>query len=58
MSTYMMPGWHGCLDHNRNHCGDCQTCDCHNPAYRSGWDSVVEACNYRLTWPDVPPDEW
>jgi hypothetical protein len=26
-STYLRP-WHGCIDHNHNHCPDCRTCDC------------------------------
>ncbi len=24
-----VPVWHGCLDHNANHCAECASCDCH-----------------------------
>jgi hypothetical protein len=25
----LLKPWHGCMDHNRNHCPECRTCDCH-----------------------------
>lgn len=21
--------WHGCLEHNHNHCPECRSCDCY-----------------------------
>lgn len=29
------PVWHGCINHNHNHCPDCQTCDCYEQPKRS-----------------------
>lgn len=23
--------WHGCLEHNHNHCPDCRSCNCYEP---------------------------
>ena len=27
-SGFLKP-WHGCLEHNHNHCPACRSCDCH-----------------------------